>query len=160
MMRRLTRAATALLIPSLVCIGCSDVLRIRSTPPGAAVQMDGRPIGYTPTQYSIGRFETWPNQVRFERQGYRPMTVPLKTERAIGRVIAFGWLFRPTRVPDYPDGTLSVDLEPDESRPVAAVPNSTAPVEVRLKEVQRLYDSGLINKEEYEAQRAKVLRDL
>lgn len=75
-----------------ILAGCSEGTVIRSVPPGAALSVNGRPVGVTPTVFEVPHGE-WspPYTIRLEKDGYTPTEAELSTQVAKGRV--FGLIF-------------------------------------------------------------------
>ena len=51
-------------------------LTIRSDPPGAAVQVDGEEVGYTPVSFDYTYYGT--REIRLIKEGYQTLTTPVK----------------------------------------------------------------------------------
>lgn len=147
------------LLDGLSLTGCSDTLHLYSSPPGANVAVDGRPIGVTPTQFAIGRFERWPNQVTFEKVGYEPKAEPVTTRRSIGRVITWGFLAHPATALEFDTINVKLKEKPEPVVETSEEPEDESPG-TRLREIQRLYDEKLIDRAEYQKARSEVLKGL
>lgn len=62
-----------LLLVSSLCGCVSRRLTVRSDPPGALVELDGRRIGYTPVTVDFTYYAT--NEITLSKVGYEPLTV-------------------------------------------------------------------------------------
>jgi len=137
---------------------------VTSSPSAATVYANGEKIGVTPLHYNLYKAfpAGWKNMM-FQAQG----VLMLKKEGCEDYVL---------NVNDYIlSQPVHAELKCDESsRPVAPDPAasdineaSQAPVvlpptdtEKRLKELESLYEKGIITKDEYTGTRAKILNEL
>lgn len=72
--RRLAIAAAVLASANCATLqtnGPSQRIRVTSTPPGAEVSLDGRPVGATPAEVTVSRRNRAP-VIRVEKDGFRP----------------------------------------------------------------------------------------
>lgn len=60
--------------------GSSERIRVESEPSGAQVEVDGRPVGETPTTVDLRRDQD--HRVRLHRAGHEPQTVTLRRGRS------------------------------------------------------------------------------
>lgn len=128
--------------------GVDEKVAIYSFPAGATVEIDGKAIGTTPTEVSLGRLKTY--QVTLTKDGYEPyreIVSPSRNDWGKGW-IRFGLL---------EDTGLYHDLKPDavlaKMRP-SLVPNSRSahPFEqfsADVAEADLMFQSGLIDSVEH-----------
>jgi Tol biopolymer transport system component len=62
---------SAAALVAVLLSGCSTIVKVESTPPGAAVTLAGQPLGVTPTQWEV-KEPAKPVSVRFALPGYFP----------------------------------------------------------------------------------------
>lgn len=143
--------------------GCAETTRIKTYPPGAAVTVNGRPVGTSPVVYQVPRSQ-FPDDGVFhyhvEREGYRPAEGEFRSISAGGRIaggiFTLGILFLFRGATTLPDG-VDVVLEP-VGAPVAAQASSDAAV--RLRRLENLLEQGVIQDDEYRRERGKILHGL
>ena len=85
-----TVAASLLLV---ALSGCPSQTRINSSPPGAEVLVDGRPVGVTPATFTETSTWNWSKHLlTLRRPGYATLSVPIAaSEVDVGRLV-FGAL--------------------------------------------------------------------
>lgn len=164
------------MVPATPLTGCSEGTLIRTSPPGAGVYINDGFLGVTPVMYRVpeSRFRP-PTRYKIEREGYEPLEGDLQTYVAPGRIIGgiFGlgipFAFRGAvafhKVHDFqlqPEATAAVTGRPLVER----IETSPAPdgahraTADKLRELQSLYDRGLISKDEYRATRSRIIDGL
>ena len=133
----------------LICSGCAvnRDIRVESDPVGADVYASSKLLGTTPLITDMDAL--FPNRafdfhlsasrtLIFKKDGYKDATVAV-TEFSVPPVI-------------------NVTLE--DLTGMAYKPRQDESIEARLKELDRLYDKGLVTDEEYRAKRQSILTDL
>jgi len=147
----------------VLCIGCYENTTIRSYPSGAVVSINGQPAGTTPASFQVPSRRISADSVyryRVEREGYRPaegeFRTIVSTARIFGSIFSFGvsYIFKGVRV--LPD-SIGVDLEP--LNPTAHGRPGEGASE-RLHQAEELFERGAITEEEYQRERARILRGL
>ena len=146
------RAAVVFLLGALC--GCSEPVSVRSGPLGAAVYLDGKMIGSTPVVYELARNQLdVAHEVRLEKAGFEPVSEPLKTRVAKGRVtgavftLGILCLFRSM----YYVEPVFAELVP--------LPQTLGSVDDSLRNLERLYNTGRIPEEEYLRRREQMLQN-
>lgn len=148
---------------TLSVTGCFENTTIRSFPSGAAVTMNGQPAGTTPLQFQVPSSRLSESSVfryRIEREGYRPaegeFRTIVSTARIVGSIFSLGvsYLFKGVRV--LPD-SIGVDLEPLSATAPGRPSGETS---ARLQQLEDLFERGAITEEEYQRERARMLRGL
>jgi hypothetical protein len=146
----------------LFIMGCAESATLRTEPPRAKVYIDGNFVGMSPAEFLIGRLEE--GHYRVVLDGYEPSEGQLQARiapgRVVGTVFTFGIyaIFRGLHY--YP--LTDVDLTPSPNRPppVGGGPDRESSPADRLRNVQDMYDHGLINEQEYKRIRSDILREL
>ncbi len=137
---------------------------ITTKPPGADVYVNGRLIGKSPVEYSVPRGKwTGHYTYRVEKEGYEPRQGKLDTAVSGGRItgavftLGLSLAFKPAQTftqSEYDFGLYSIE---------DAVEGSAAGetgVEERLRKIERLHATGVIDDDEYERHRRMILEDL
>lgn len=151
------------LLALVLTLGCIETTSFRSVPSGAAISVNGQPIGVSPATFQVPSTRLSANtafQYRVEREGYRPAEGEFRSLTSSGRVVAsvftFGVMsiFRGTQI--LPDA-IDVELQPlwasREPRPAQSVA-------VRLQRLEELFEQGSITDEEYRRERERILHEL
>ena len=76
---------------ALLCgtIGCASQTTLRSTPPGAALALDGAPVGQTPYEMREEAVWLWTKHaVSLEKEGYLPLHVTMSADISPPHLIA------------------------------------------------------------------------
>ena len=168
-------AATLLLAGTLLFGSCTSSTIINSQPTGAKLYLDGQYKGTTPYQHSDTKIVGSLTDLRFEKEGYEPLQVPLvRNERADGGAIVggifllFPFLWTMKYDPEHTyelrplDGSQPV-VSPPASAPAYGVPNAPAQATAvkskadRLREIKQLFDEKVLTEKEYEAEKKKIL---
>ncbi len=157
--RRQGLAAMALGMAALIAFtSCSSTTLISSAPSGAEVYLNGEKMGKTPYSHTDTKIVGTCTTLRLEKEGYETFTtVFCRNEEAdVGAIIGgvlflfpFLWTMK------YKPGRL-YELEPSvEASNETIIDDSKRQ---KLLELKEMYDDGLINKEEYDAERKKILQ--
>jgi serine/threonine-protein kinase len=121
-----SRAITLTLAPVAAPMG---VLSISSTPPGAAIAIDGRAVGTTPSRLDVtaGR-----HVVRVERDGHAPLSREINVAAGQGETLEFA--LEPLAPPAAPAPAAPITFERVEVKPrqVAGVQSPEYPPVARL----------------------------
>lgn len=117
--------------------GSDQTVQINSTPSAATVEVDGRPVGETPTTAALERGDSY--RLRIYHEGYEPHSVTLRSERSLWAALNLFNLFLPGLLIDASTGAF-YSLEPDEISAeldsVASQPDSMAAPGARLNSGQ------------------------
>lgn len=154
---KFSRSLLALVI---FVVGCSSTTVIDTVPNGAKVYMNGMYKGTTPYTHSDSKIVGSSTQLKFEKEGYAPLTAVLtRDEKAdVGAIIGGIFLLFPF--------LWTMEYEPMhtfELRPGTSTPVETRQIELsgtkadKLRELKKLLDEGLITQGDYEKQKQKVL---
>ena len=164
-----TRAGRIRLIAAIIALasttGCAEYGHVRTTPPGAKVELDGSFVGITPTLVRVPRSELGdPPHYRLELDGYRPEEGQLQTGIGAGRIV--GMVFTLGIVGIFKDARyikpVNVDLDRNEvvgGQSLGQKPSGApADTEARLRRLSELYQRGLITEDEYRRYREETVR--
>src|SRR5262252_8998518 len=136
----------------LSLLGCAETATLLTEPAHAKVYIDGKFVGVSPATFLVGRLED--AHYRVVLDGYEPAEGQLETRLAPGRVagtvftLGIYWIFRgllyfpPTDVDLIPSSNASPETASGKAG------RELSP-EDRLRQVQSMYDQGLINQQEY-----------
>jgi hypothetical protein len=158
-----TLAASLLASSLLVIAGCSESTRIRTSPPGATVWINGSELGEAPVEFKARSWSVRPNAYRYrvELPGHLPEDGYVQPHLSISRIIAaaVSWCFTCSFRGFFVfDEETEIALSPEGSPAETSTPED--PAATRLRRLEALRDEGLITAEEYERYRADVLRDV
>ena len=150
---------------------CISSTLIESNPPGAKVTIDGMPAGVTPLNYSDAKVVASTTQIKLEKPGYETKYVNLvrSEEIDLGAVIGgvicyipFLWVMGYSPIHTYqlmPDESKIETLIPAQSKEIST-PLQTSELKIgKLRELKKMLDENLINKEEYDIQKTKILNE-
>jgi hypothetical protein len=122
-----------LLLPALVVVlggcatlihGSSQSVRVESEPSNARVEVDGRPVGDTPTTVQLERDQD--HRVRIYHAGHEPHTVSLRQGRSIWTAVNLLNLVVPGILVDLSTGAFYA-LDPDPISATLDESTSSAP---------------------------------
>jgi drug/metabolite transporter superfamily protein YnfA len=159
--------------------GCYSSTTIISHPEGATLYLDGKYVGQTPYRRSDSKIMGSSTNVRLEKEGYLPLyTSYSRTERVDVAAIAGGifvlipllWALKYNPFHQYEMNPLQKEdvtappvreKSPAEKKAQvkALMEELTGSATEKLRRLKELFDKGLISKEEYDAQRAKILEN-
>lgn len=146
---------------------CASSTVIQSRPSGAKVYLNNAYVGETPYTHTDTKIVGSATYVRLEKEGYEPLqTVFARDEQAdVGAIIGgvfllipFLWTmkYNPSRtyelLPASSDAPSSVS-----PMPLANDPSVSTSKAVRLRDLKKLLDDGILTKDEYEKEKKKVL---
>lgn len=145
----------------LLVSACESITVIQSTPNGARVYINGMHVGETPYTYTDDKIIFSKTSLRVEKEGYETASLILvRNESAemgpiVGGFFTGGltWLW-------------SLGYEPEriiELKPLGPVAPKQLPQTdeqlAKLRLLKQLKDEGIINQEEYEARKKKILEE-
>lgn len=104
--------------------GSSQSIRVESEPSGAQVEVDGRPVGETPTTVDLKRDQD--HNVRLYHTGHEPHTVTLQRGRSLWTTVNILNLVVPGVLIDLSTGAF-YKLEPAPISPSLDESNSAGP---------------------------------
>ncbi len=151
-------------IVAVLLAGCSESTKIHTNPPGALVWINGEELGAAPVKFKVKSWDVRRNAYRYhvEAPGYQPKDGYVQPHLSIGRIITA------TMSSCFTCGFHGFfEFDPDTE--IALVPVGSAadpplaeenPAAVRLRRLKALRDEGLITDDEYERNKAEVLRDV
>jgi len=159
----LISAASLLAAAFLAIAGCTESTRIRTTPPGATVWVNGSELGEAPVEFKARSWSVRPNAYRYraELPGYLPVDGYVQPHLSVSRVIAAAifWCFTCSFHGFFVfDEETEIALAPEGSPSESSTAED--PAATRLRRLQALRDEGLITAEEYERYKADVLREV
>ncbi|OHE88002.1 MAG: hypothetical protein A3G75_01875 [Verrucomicrobia bacterium RIFCSPLOWO2_12_FULL_64_8] len=135
--------------------GTKDVLVVESEPAGAKITISNGLTGTTPASFTLPRKEAL--VVTLEMDGYEKVQVnvkPVLVGGFVGAAVDVGTGSMRELVPN-PVHVKLFKIEAAVSAPAPETGQKTA--EERLSDLKDLLDKGVINQEEYDAQRTKIL---
>lgn len=161
-----TKMLAILLAGSVLLASCASTTMIQSEPSGAKVYIDGQPAGTTPYYHTDTKIVGSNTMVRLEKEGYETLNTRFsRTEQPdVGAIIGglfvwvpFLWVMKYDPVHSY---KLTPTLEPVQydNKKAPATENINSK-ESRLQQLKELYEKELITKDEYDAQRKKILEE-
>jgi hypothetical protein len=165
------------LATTIATSGCAEHTRIRTFPTGATVYVNGQLIGTSPVEYRVPEAQfSRPTTFRIEHPDCEPLEGELRTRVAPGRIFGgiFGlgipFAFRGVVVfqknhdfdlQSVQGGTArSLPERPPTENPTDVEAGGRGDAEVKLKQLQSLFDRGLISSDEYRATRSRIIRGL
>ncbi len=154
-----------LLVGAILLASCASSTTINSVPSGAKVYIDGEIAGTTPYLYTDTKIVGSSTSVRLEKEGYETLHTGFSRmeEADVGAIIGgllvwvpFLWTmkYKPTHTYELNPLLGPVQYEEDTDSTVIENINSK---EYRLQQLKDLFEKKLITKEEYDAQRKKIL---
>jgi hypothetical protein len=160
---------------SIFFSSCSSTTVITSEPPGAKVFINGQRVGTTPFPYRDTKVVGSCNGLSLELDGYEPVnTIFCRDEAAdVGAIVGglfvlvpFLWFMKYHPYRHYEMIPLQNESEPALSKAndhlnkdlsTKKVINSFQSKSDALRELKKLLDEGIITKEEFEAEKKKIL---
>jgi hypothetical protein len=147
--------------------GCGSSTVIRTEPSGAKVYIDGELVGITPYDYYDTKIVGARTQLRFVLDGYEEYQVSLvRNEQVdVGAVVAslfffpvpLLWIMKYKPAHTY---ELTPLLPEKENALSKEVENKRVEDRVaRLSQLKNLWDNGALTKEEFEAEKKKILAE-
>ena len=149
---------------SILFSGCSSVTTIQSYPSGAKVYLNEEPVGTTPYTHRDTKIVGSTTSVRLEKEGYAPLITSFsRSEEAdVGAIIGGVFLLVPFlwTMKYKPLHTYELPLDTQTNQYTPGVQSRIAPVKTKpeqLRELKQLLDEKVITREEFEAEKKKIL---
>lgn len=150
---------------------CASSTMIESIPKGATVYINGSKSGKTPFLYSDTKIIGSSTMIRLEKEGYEPFDAVLSRNEAIdvGAIIGglfvgvpFLWAMKYDPIHTYelmPINNNQQNYQTPTKVETSARVAGVKTTEQKLSELKTLYEKKLITKEEYEAQKKRILNE-
>lgn len=158
---------------------CSSTTTITTEPTGAKVYVNNIYAGETPLDITDTKISTECTGIRIEKEGFKPLNTLICKDEQVNTGAAIGgffiwpiwlWIFEYypqhnyilepmnqnySKVDDNHDKPLEYTVnDPDTVKQVQGVPVSKAQ---KLQDLKKLYDDGILTKQEYEKEKQKIL---
>ncbi len=159
------RRIPLLCLVTMAFAGCAESTLIKTAPPSAQVWINDKYVGISPVEYIVPRSQ-WPDSNRFHyrltREGYLTKEGEFNGFVGGGRVtggvfsLGISLIFkRPTTL----DGEYQFELDPiaRTTSDSAAVSGASRAIDMRLRQVDELYERGAINEQEHLRKRREIL---
>lgn len=156
------KMVSLLLIGSILMASCSSTTMIVSNPSGAKVYLDGEPVGVTPYTHQDTKIVGSTTSVRLEKEGYNTLQTAFSRdeEADVGAIVGGVFLLVPFLWTMRYKPTHTYELTPISKHSVEQQQTQKVTSKAdRLRELKQLHDEGLITKEEYENEKAKILKE-
>jgi hypothetical protein len=149
-----------LLLSALFLSSCASTTMITSSPNGAKLYVNDQMVGETPYKYSDTKIIGSNNQIRLEKEGFQTLQTSFsRNEKAdIGAIIGgifvlvpFLWTMKYNEMHKYE--LLPINFDSQEN--VNKITNSSKAT--KLRELKQLLDDKIINLEEFEKEKKKIL---
>lgn len=157
------RTISIILAGILFLSSCASTTLIQSNPNGAKVYIDGEAVGQTPYSHSDTKIVGSCMNVRLEKEGHETLntTICRNEEADVGAIVGgffvlvpFLWTMKYKPTHSY-ELSPSLDTEP-EVKNESVTEKSKAE---RLRELKKLFDEGILTKEEFEKEKKKILEE-
>jgi hypothetical protein len=171
-----------ILVTIVFFTGCVSSTLIQSYPPGAKVYINGAPVGVTPYWHSDSKITGSITNVDLVKEGYETLYTSIsRTEQVnVGAIIGgffcwpvFLWTMEYNPTHNYELIPLNTEQEqiPEEVSAPIVTQSQTIPKVIpqtqtvstkagRLKELKQMLDDNLINKDDYEKQKQRILNEI
>jgi hypothetical protein len=159
-----TRVISMILAASVLFSGCTGTTLIQTTPPGAKIYLNGEPVGTSPYRHSDTRIVGSLTTVDIEKPGYETLHTSFVRDEEVdvGAIIGgffvlvpFLWTMKYKPSHHYELTPLS-SLDRDAASPIQGPIKTKSE---KLRELKDLYEANLINAEDYEKQKARILAE-
>jgi hypothetical protein len=165
----------AFLIAFLMLLtGCYSSTRIISNPEGAALYLNERYVGQTPYRYGDTKIIGSHTDVRIEKEGYNTLYASFSRSERVnvgaiigGLFIGIPFLWALDYHPYHQYELKETVTAPVKEKAPSTVRSETKPLKEeltgsateKLRRLKEMYDKELISKEDYDAERAKILKN-
>lgn len=157
------KSVSVFLSVSIFFASCGSTTMIQSTPSNAKLYMNGEYMGTTPYTYRDTKVVGSSTLVTLEKEGYNPFNTSFSRDEeldvgaligGIFLLVPFLWIMKYKSMRTY-------ELQPDNfgsSGFYYEVPSGIDKIKAdKLRELKKLLDEGIITKEEFEAEKKKIL---
>lgn len=157
----------------LFLTGCVSSTLIQSNPSGAKVFVNGEHVGYTPYWYSDTKVLGSITNIDLVKDGYEPIYTSIQRNEQVdvgavigGFCLGFPFLWTLNYYPTHSYELAPLISQPNQKAPEnlnsQSVPTQTQPAQIstksqRLRELKQLLDEKLINNDDFEKQKQKIL---
>jgi len=160
------KTVSLFLAGSILLASCASTTMIQSTPSGAKVYLNSEPVGTTPYPYTDTKIVGSTTMLKLTMEGYDPLYTSFSRDEQVdvGAIIAgvfvlfpFIWImkYKPTHtyelLPNSGNERPIIKVQPKE--------NITKSKVDRIREFKQLYDEKIINQEEFEKEKKKILEE-
>lgn len=170
------KGLTAGLAALVLFSSCTSYTTITSEPPGARLYLDHEFMGETPVRYSDTKIVGSCSQLRLEMEGYENLDSWLCRNEEVdaGAVVGgifflfpFLWIMKYKPYHNYelrplPGGASEPELydfvEPEPAERKMQEEGLTPRQMARLRELKKLLDEDILTREEFEAEKKKILQ--
>ena len=159
-----------LALASLILLeSCASSTVIQSNPNGAKLYLNSNYAGTTPYTHTDTKIVGSTTMVRLEKEGYQPFNTSFARDEKADAGAIIGGLFllfpflwtmkyNPSRTYELvPMGAGSPQQPMVTPMPLANEQGSTSSKATRLRDAKKLFDEGVLTKEEYEKEKKKIL---
>jgi len=140
---------------------------IQSQPSGANVFMNGSLVGTTPYTHTDTKIVGSCTTVRLEKEGYEPVNTSLCRNEQVDAgaivgglfvLVPFLWTMKYNDQHTYVLPEMEDEFESTTSKSEKSSTITKSKSE-RLREIKKLWDEGILTKEEYEKEKGKILAE-
>jgi hypothetical protein len=158
------KSLPVILLTLTIISACTSTTLIQSVPEGARVIINNETLGVTPYEYKDSKISFSETHLTLELEGYEPFDARLTKDEEInvGAVIGgclfwfpFIWTMEYKPVHTYELMPLRAEFREAVSE---SEPGLTVDEIMKLRELKKLLDDGILTKEEFEAEKNKILR--
>lgn len=151
-----------LMAAAMFTASCASTTVIHSNPTGAKVYLNGEPVGTTPYTHKDTKIVGSTTTVKLEKEGYESLNTTFsRDEKAdVGAIIGGVFTLVPFLWTMKYNPSHTYELSPQGNKKAEAgkvqTPMSGSKAE-RLRELKQLLDENIINQDEYEKEKKKIL---
>ena len=145
---------------------CASSTIIQSNPAGAKLYLNSNYVGTTPYRHKDTKIVGSTTFVRLEKEGYEPLNTSFSRDEQAdaGAIIGgifllfpFLWTMKYDPSHIYELAPAGNNPQPPSVTPMPLANDATSPKTVRLRDIKKLLDEGILTKEEYEKEKKKIL---
>ena len=163
-----TRVAPLALATLILLESCASSTMIQSNPTGAKLYLNSSYVGVTPYRHTDTKIVGTTTYVRLEKEGYEPLNTSFSRDEQAdaGAIVGGIFLLFPFLWTMKYDPSHIYELAPPgnfqqpavaPSMPLASDSTSASPKAAQLRDVKKLFDEGILTKDEYEKEKKKIL---
>ena len=161
-----TKTISSLLAGSILMTSCSSTTMIQSIPNDAKVYLNGESVGTTPYTHRDTKIIGSTTTVQLEKEGYEPFSTSFTRdeEADVGAIIGGVFFLIPFLWTMKYKPTHTYELTPSSYNEKPLIKIQPQQIETqskadRLRELKQLLDENVINQEEYEKEKKKILEE-